>query len=128
MLQLEEVSNLNIIFDEIHGHTAWYGNITGLNAEKLLRPWRHIPFMYLLRKGEHSDEDLVNYYVTFVGADHSIRHQPFTVKVTAEGIYYENYVPYAPTTSTQIDDMLYLIMHCDKHACVPLVNAATSCM
>ena len=56
----EESTPSNAITLDIVNHPAWVGNMSGLNAEKMLRSKR--AFEFILRNGEHDNE----YYVTFV--------------------------------------------------------------
>ena len=100
------------IFKDIETHAAWHGKIPGLRAEKMLRG-KKVPYLYLLRTGE----ELGHYYVTFILPDLSIRHQPFEITITSEGWYYENISGGGPYIDPSIDDVLYLIMHCNKGEC-----------
>jgi len=107
------------INEEIQSHVAWYGNISGLAAEKMLRG-RKTPFLYVLRAGENKGTNETDYYVSFILADLSIRHQPFVITVSQEGWYYENYGAGGPYTNASIEDVLYLMMHCNKGEPSPL--------
>ena len=102
-------SQLSSIEKEIANHPAWHGRMSGLPAEKLLRGKN--PYLYLLRAGENE----MDYYVTFVLPDLSIRHQPFVITVTPQGWYFENAAATGPfNLAASIDDVLHLIMHCEK--------------
>ena len=83
-LALQE-SHVLTIKQSILRHPAWFGAISGLWADKLLRN-RDVPYLYLLRKGEGERD----YYVSFVQSDFSVKHQPFTLTVSWEGWYFEN--------------------------------------
>ncbi|MDR3624935.1 MAG: hypothetical protein P4L16_07345 [Chlamydiales bacterium] len=114
---VEQVNDSSII-QEIKGHPAWYGRLSGLKAEKLLRG-RKTPYLYILREGENEGD----FYVTFVLPDLSIKHQPFVVTITEEGWHCENWALCGPLTpAASIDDVLHLIMHCGRLACSPKIN------
>ena len=108
---LQEYTNhLSSIEQEINNHPAWHGRMSGLSAEKLLRG-RKTPYLYIIRAGENE----MDYYVTFVLPDLSIRHQPFVITVTPQGWYFENAAATGPfNLAASIDDVLHLIMHCEK--------------
>lgn len=107
------------IHQEIESHAAWYGNISGLKAEKMLRG-RKTPFLYMLRKGESETESQVDYYVSFILPDLSIRHQPFVITVTPNGWAWENWGGGGCPPEASIADVLHLMMHCEKSQCSPL--------
>lgn len=102
-----------MIHEEIRGHKAWYGNVSGLVAEKMLRG-RKTPYLYILRKGEHEADNKADYYVSFILPDLSIRHQPFIITVTPEGWEWENTGGGPCSAEASIEDVLHLMMHCDK--------------
>ncbi len=104
------------IFNEIKAHPAWYGMISGLTAEKMLRR-KKTPYLYLLRAGEYEGTREADYYVTYMLPDFSIKHQPFVITQTQQGWYFENGSG-GPITHT-IDDVLHFIMHCHKDECTP---------
>jgi hypothetical protein len=111
---------LDAINHEIRTHRAWKGRMSGLKAEKMLRN-KTTPYLYILREGETKTETETDYYVTFVAHDLSVKHQPFVITIAPEGWYYENHGgggAYPDTVS--IDDVLYMIMHCDQGANQPL--------
>jgi len=105
------------IEQEIRNHQAWLGKVSGLKAEKLLRG-RKTPYLYVLRVGECEQD----YYVTYVADDFSIRHQPFVLWTTADGWFFEQGGGGGPFTEATIDDVIHLMMHCGKDACVPFIN------
>lgn len=119
LVERNEVS----IFEEIQKHPAWKGRLSGLTAEKLLRG-RKTPYLYLLRAGEFESENAIDYYVTFIAPDLSIHHQAFVITNTAEGWSYEQGGNGGPYTKASINDVLHLIMHCHKDACMPLKSFA----
>jgi hypothetical protein len=112
----KSISSIN---EEIQSHAAWYGNVSGLVAEKMLRG-RKTPFLYILRAGENERTHETDYYVSFILADLSIRHQPFVITVNSEGWYYENHGAGGPYVNASIEDVLYLMMHCEKGQPTPL--------
>lgn len=109
------------INEDIECHPTWIGRVSGLKAEKMLRGCRQ-PYLYLLRGGEWQRESETDYYVTFVLSDFSIKHTPFVITVASEGWYYENACNGGPYTNASIDDVIHLIMHCEKDECTPMVT------
>ncbi|MBX7066260.1 MAG: hypothetical protein K1X28_03410 [Parachlamydiales bacterium] len=107
------------IHEEIRSHKAWYGNLSGLVAEKMLRG-RKTPYLFLLRKGEKETGNKADYYVSFILPDLSIRHQPFTIELTPEGWEWENTGGGGCPPEASIEDVLYLMMHCEKHQPTPI--------
>ncbi len=108
------------IFQEILFHPSWLGNIAGLAAEKMLRGQK-APFLYIMRQGESSNlKDEMNFYLTFVTEDLSVKHQPFTITLTPESWYYEN--GGTGPIDTSINEVLHLIMHCQKDQCASFVK------
>lgn len=106
------------IFDDIARHAAWHGRVPGLVAEKMIRGLS-IPYTYLLREGEMPG----HYYVTFLDAQLTVRHQPFVITVMPEGWYYENLGGRGPYEEPSIDPVIHLIMHCEKEQCVVFQGA-----
>lgn len=106
---------------DIQSHPAWYGNISGLNAEKLLRG-NKVPYTYILRKGENETEHTTDYYITFVSSDLTPRHQPFVITLTVDGWCYENGGPSPAYLEESVDDVIHLMMHCEKDQVVPFVR------
>lgn len=100
---------------DIRSSIAWLGHISGLKAEKMLRGHQN-PYLYVLREGEHEGD----YYVTYVLPNQRIFHQPFVISETETGWYYENSGGSAITAETRLDEILHLIMHCEKGQCHPL--------
>jgi len=107
------------VHQEIEMHPAWYGKISGLVADKMLRN-RKTPYLYILRAGERNEGVETDYYVSFVLPDLSIRHQPFIITVREEGWYYENAGGGGPYNKESIEDVLHLMMHCNKEDCASL--------
>lgn len=100
--------------NDIRSNAAWLGYISGLKAEKMLRGHK-APYLYVLREGEHEGD----YYVTFVLPNQTIFHQPFTISATETGWYYEQGGGGPLTIESRLDDVLHLIMHCEKGQCHP---------
>jgi hypothetical protein len=105
---------LNDVEGEIVTHSAWEGSISGLEAEALLKG--QSPFTYVLRAGE----TYLNYYVSFVGFDHMLRHQPFKIMISQNGWSCMNGNVNGPFLNTPFFEILHLIMHCEKGECNPL--------
>ena len=118
MSAILQVLDSDSIFQEVMNHPAWYGSISGLNAEKLLRGQK-VPYLYLLRQGEKSvNENEENYYVTFLSSDLSVKHQPLVITNTVEGCFFENGGLLGPYKHVSIHDVLPLIMYCEDGQCV----------
>lgn len=117
-IQLEELNFLHMS-PEIEQHPAWVGNISALNIEKLLKQYS-IPYLYVIRAGETQND----YYVTYIDsqAQHNkIVHRPFQITITQEGWSYENSGSGGPYTNCTIDDVIFAIMHCEAHECIPYI-------
>lgn len=119
MSTLTKKMNHSLIHDEIKSHKAWYGSVSGLIAEKMLRG-RQTPYLFILRKGENETEVKADYYVSFILPDLSIRHQPFIITLTPEGWDWENTGGGGCPPEASIEDALYLMMHCEKQQPIPL--------
>ena len=111
-------NDLPEVIQSILHHEAWYGDIEGLKADKLLRGKEH--HTYLLRQGERSTDGGWNYYATFVSPDGTVRHQPFVVTITPEGWCAENNGFGGPFQFGGIECMLHRIMHCEKEQLIAL--------
>lgn len=104
-----------VLEPEVEFHSAWHGNIPGLHAEDKLKGKK--PFTYILRKGEVS----LNYYVSFILPDLTIKHQPFVITLTSNGWYSRNGSGSGPFINQSIEEVIHLIMHCNTEDCIPLV-------
>lgn len=102
---------------EIELNPSWLGKVSGLTAEKMLRGLNK-SYLYVLRAGETE----MDYYVTFLHADGTVRHQPFTVTLTDEGWCCENGGPYGPFVDKNIHEIIHAMIYCDKDECAPLIN------
>lgn len=104
-----ECTYQHVVIREIETHSAWQGHISGLEAQKLLEG-KNTPYLFILRKGEFEN----NYYVSFIGSDLTIRHQPFVITEDSKGWNCQNSGSWGPYTTASFDDILHLIMHCGK--------------
>lgn len=110
------------ILEEILEHPAWHGKLSGLQSERLLKLWNQ-PYHYILRAGEDSAPNKVDYYVSFLRPDFTIEHRPFQITVTPEGWYAENGGFIGPLKAeVSIDMVLHTMMHCNSEEIVPLVK------
>lgn len=115
MATIFKQSEIHDVLGEIVLHPAWKGMISGLQAETLLKGQK--PFVYLLRAGECES----NFYVSFVGADDSLRHQPFEIVTTPEGWYCINGAIGGPYVCTLFSEVVHNVMHCDQAECSRLI-------
>ncbi|MBU6384036.1 MAG: hypothetical protein KGR16_06960 [Verrucomicrobia bacterium] len=113
MSMTEKQTTESTIHEEIRSNAAWYGHISGLIAEKMLRG-RKTPYLYILRKGEHETTNKADYYVTFILPDLSIKHQPFTITLRPNGWEWENTNGGICSLEDSLEQALYLMMHCNK--------------
>lgn len=104
------------IQEKLESHPGWHGHLAGLAAEKSLRG--RAPYTYLLRTGEFP----LNYYVSFVLPDLSIRHQPIVITVYENTWYCENAATIGPYFDESIGEMIHLVMHCKQDECTPLTH------
>lgn len=113
---LKEHKNLEMsrVINEIESHVAWHGNISGIEAQEILRKEKK-PYRYILRKGEFEGD----YYVSFVDTDFKVVHQPFKITITTEGWSCQNSGSFRSLTTASFDDILHLIMHCSKQDPTP---------
>jgi hypothetical protein len=109
------------IFDSMACHQAWYGQIPGINADLMLRG--KAPYTYMLREGEPSShKNERHFYVTYVGPDSAIRHQPLVIEMRKGAWNFTNGRPGGPFNFSSIDPVLHLIMHCQEGECIPFVT------
>jgi|NOAtaT_7_FD_contig_21_13055445_length_815_multi_6_in_0_out_0_1 hypothetical protein len=109
------------IIHNIESHPAWLGDISGLKAEKMLRSYNQ-PYLYTLRAGEFENE----YYITYVYSDLTVQHRPFVITIQPEGWWYENSGVNGPYNNTPIDEVIHLMLHCEKDECKPFVDSKKS--
>ena len=97
-------------------HPAWYGNITGLGSEHLLKG--KAAYFYLLRQGEQ----ISHYYLSFVDELLLIRHQPFAILYEDGGWRCRQGSVYGPFITQTISDLIHRIMHCKPDDCKPVIR------
>jgi hypothetical protein len=100
--------------DEITSHSAWHGELTGVDSELLLR--MNCSFTYLLRQGEKAD----HFYLSFIRGG-EFCHLPFTIDYSSHQWYYLNTHPHF------VDDLEVFIpeiMHKEAGECFPLLKTA----
>ncbi len=97
---------------EIMNHVAWYDDLTGSEAELLLRG--EPDMTYLLRRGEKEE----HFYLTYVKDECYFTHIPFTINHDLQQWFYMNSKPrFAADLARFIPD----IMHAEATDCIPLV-------
>lgn len=103
---------------EIFSHLAWYGNLSGMECEELLRGLA--PGSYLLREGERKFQ----YYLSFViGDSFTFKHQPFLITM-------DNFHPVwgyrngCHHWASRIEKLIPLILHCTPEECYPVQRRA----
>ncbi len=65
-------------------------------------------------------DEAMNYYVTFVLADGTVRHQPFVITIGPKGWCAENFGACGPFQCGGIERVLHSIMHCEKEQLIAL--------
>jgi hypothetical protein len=102
--------------DELMSHPAWQGEVSGLEAEALLR--QHDSFTYLLRQGEKADQ----FYLSYInGTD--LLHLPFTIDYSSLQWFYRNSWPHF---AADLKAFIPEIMHRDEAECHPLAQFITT--
>lgn len=97
-------------FAELTTHVAWFGEVSGIEAEALLRLQR--PNTFLLRQGEKEDQ----FYLSYTnGTD--LLHLPFTIDYASMQWFYRNGFPHF---AEKLEVFIPEIMHREKDACYPL--------
>ncbi len=100
--------------NEITSHCAWHGDLTGIEAEALLR--LKPSFTYLLRQGEKAD----HFYLSYVEGER-FNHLPFTLDYPSQQWFYRNGFPhFAKNLTTFIPE----IMHKEESECLSLEQFA----
>src|SRR3569832_48524 len=98
--------------EEITHHVAWFGDLTGTEAEIILRDKSDMT--YMLRQGEKEG----HFYLTYVKDECSFTHIPFTVNpVLKHWFYRQGHPRFAPTLKEFIPE----IMHAEEADCIALV-------
>ncbi|MBI3211310.1 MAG: hypothetical protein HYZ47_01310 [Simkania negevensis] len=110
----EDLENLE---KEIFSHPAWYGHLTGMGCEDLLRDC--FSFSYLFRSGE----ERFHYYLSFVvEAPFIFKHQPFTIAMEESNLKWEyrnGFTRWAPT----LEGLIPSIIHQPLELCLPIVKS-----
>lgn len=101
--------------DEIMSHSAWHGDLTGIEAEGLLN--QQLSGTYLLRQGEKED----HYYLSYV-VDNSFYHLPIKMDSATNKWFYKNGCPHF---GSNLKGFIEEIMHRDEADCHPLVEFAS---
>lgn len=103
--------------DEITSHPAWHGCLNGMDCEALLRG---MPSgTYLLRQGE----DQYHYYLSYVIGEYFYKHQPFIIKFSTRGWFYQNG---CSGFRDRLIELIPMAMHCDESQCTPLIKNSDS--
>lgn len=77
------IETVNQLIENVHKHIAWYGQINGQEAEKILKSCpKHT---YLLRSGENN----LHYFFSYVSDSSVVFHQSIRLNTEKVG-YYEN--------------------------------------
>ena len=99
--------------NEIASHPAWYHDISGTEAEILLR--HKADNTYLLRQGEREG----HFYLSSVKGNVYFKHVPFTLNNELRVWLYRNGFP---LTAPTLQLFIPAIMHLDELDCVPLIK------
>ncbi|MGR3973738.1 MAG: SH2 domain-containing protein [Candidatus Rhabdochlamydia sp.] len=104
-------SFVQVKLEEIHSHSAWHSDLTGSEAEALLR---NMPDMtYVLRQGEKVD----HFYLTYVKEETLFVHIPFTIDSSTEEWFYRNSCPHF---ANKLSVFIPEIMHQEPADCFSL--------
>ena len=96
---------------EVTTHIAWHADLTGSEAEALLRDMKDMT--YVLRQGEKFD----HFYLTYVKEATNFVHIPFKIDAATQQWFYRNYWNhFADSLKVFIPE----IMHQEEAACFPL--------
>jgi len=93
------------IISELYALPAWKGFLSGLEAEEFLKGQSQ--FAYVLREGEVVN----NFYISYVGNEGVIRHQPFKITITYGGWFLQNGSVTGPFLNVPIESILPRLMH-----------------
>lgn len=96
---------------EITDHSAWHGDLTGSEAEALLRDLKDMT--YVLRQGEKFD----HFYLTYVNKGTNFVHIPFKIDWASQQWFYMNYDFHF---SASLKVFIPEIMHQEEDTCCPL--------
>ncbi|HEX4839713.1 MAG TPA: hypothetical protein VFU89_04645 [Rhabdochlamydiaceae bacterium] len=100
--------------NEIASHSAWHAELTGIEAEALLR--LKPSFTYLIRQGEKVD----HFYLSFIKGE-EFCHLPFTIDYSSLQWFYRNMYPHF---ARDLEIFIPEIMHRDVAECHPLMQFA----
>lgn len=100
--------------NEITAHPAWHAELTGIEAEALLR--QKPSFTFLIRQGEKVD----HFYLSFIRGE-EFCHLPFTIDYSSLQWFYRNTYPHF---SHNLKTFIPEIMHKEEAECYPLVQFA----
>ena len=96
---------------EIENHIAWHGDLTGSEAEALLREMKDMT--YVLRQGEKFD----HFYLTYVHGKTNFVHIPFKIDRASQQWFYMNFAQhYGDSLKVFVPE----IMHQEEASCYPL--------
>ena len=101
---------------EILSHSAWHGDLSGIECEDLLRG--SVPGSYLLREGERKGQ----YYLSFViGDSFSFKHQPFVITCDNSHTVW-GYQNGAHRWASNLEELVPMVLHCELDKCYPVVQ------
>jgi hypothetical protein len=120
-MTLQQVNQVNLMnpwvqekLNEITYHCAWHAELTGIEAEALLRLTPS--FTYLIRQGEKVD----HFYLSYIRGE-EFCHLPFTIDYSSLQWFYRNSNPhFAHDLKTFIPE----IMHKEEAQCHPMMQFA----
>jgi hypothetical protein len=102
--------------NEITSHCAWHAELTGIEAEALLR--QKPSFTFLIRQGEKID----HFYLSFIRGE-EFCHLPFTIDYSSLQWFYRNTFPHF---AHDLKAFIPEIMHKEAAECHPLMQFAKS--
>jgi hypothetical protein len=109
---------LNQLIRIIQTHQSWFQDITGKDAEKILKGY---PLhTYLLRKGENSKHYFLSYVVT---DNHLVFHKSIRISANPVGYYPNGGVDCKPTKLyTTIESLISEFLGCREEDLLPLTS------
>jgi hypothetical protein len=112
----EGQSEMEIEQLEILSHTAWHGDLSGMECEDILRGL--LPGSFLLRAGERKFQ----YYLSYVVENSfTFKHQPFSIAINDHqtGWGYRNGSHHWAAT---LDLLIPVILHRPFEECIPIAQ------
>lgn len=104
--------------EEMISQDGWHPHLSDSHgAETLLR--NKAPFTYVLRAADK----ILTYFISFVKADGSIKHQFFVLEPTQQGWRYRNgCTENSPTeiVANSLKELIPMMMHCEQEEGRPL--------